>query len=189
MSRLRPRSLASWRRGDQAVPPECNYDVIHRSPAKLGSSIGDCHKVPCWRTGIAVNRDGHREVRGLDAIAIEDGAGCLAFLGGLVARGLAGRSLVISDAHPGLVDAVASTLVGSAWHRCRTHYMCNLLSRVPRSAQPIVATLPATATRDHRAGGRRAVARKVHVDVRPSDAGCRPSPSPRTGPHRPTSWR
>jgi Transposase, Mutator family len=105
MSRLRPRSLASWRRGDQAVPPECNYDVIHRSPAKLGSSIGDCHKVPCWRTGIAVNRDGHREVRGLDAIAIEDGAGCLAFLGGLVARGLAGRSLVISDAHPGLVDA------------------------------------------------------------------------------------
>jgi putative transposase len=68
----------------------------------------------------------------------------LAFLRGLVARGLSGTSLVISDAHPGLVDAIASTLVGAAWQRCRTHYMRNLLTRVPKSAQPMVATLVRT---------------------------------------------
>ena len=93
---------------------------------------------------VGVNRDGHREILGLDVITSEDGAGWLAFLRGLVARGLAGTSLVISDAHPGLVDAVASTLVGAAWQRCRTHYMRNLLTRVPKSAQPMVATLVRT---------------------------------------------
>jgi len=51
---------------------------------------------------------------------------------------------VISDAHPGLVDAIASTLVGATWQRCRTHYMRNLLTKVPKSAQAMVATLVRT---------------------------------------------
>ena len=93
---------------------------------------------------VGVNRDGHREILGLDVITTEDGAGWLAFLRGLVARGLSGTSLVISDAHTGLVDAIASTLVGSTWQRCRTHYMRNLLTRVPKSAQSMVATLVRT---------------------------------------------
>jgi putative transposase len=93
---------------------------------------------------VGVNRDGHREILGLDVITTEDGAGWLAFLRGLVARGLSGTSLVISDAHPGLVDAIASTLTGATWQRCRTHYMRNLLTRVPKSAQSMVATLVRT---------------------------------------------
>jgi putative transposase len=93
---------------------------------------------------VGVNRDGHREVLGLDVITTEDGAGWLAFLRGLVARGLAGTSLVISDAHPGLVDATASALTGASWQRCRTHYLRNLLTRVPKSAQSMVATLVRT---------------------------------------------
>jgi hypothetical protein len=48
----------------------------------------------------------------------------------------AGRS-----AHPGLVDAIAATLPGASWQRCRTHFMRNLLTRVPRSAQSFVATM------------------------------------------------
>ena len=40
---------------------------------------------------VGVNADGHREVLGLDVITTEDGAGWLAFLRGLVARGLAGH--------------------------------------------------------------------------------------------------
>lgn len=91
----------------------------------------------------AVNADGHREVLGLDVITTEDGAGWLAFLRGLVARGLSGVKLVISDAHSGLVDAVSSTL-GATWQRCRTHFMRNLLTRVPKSAQGLVATLVRT---------------------------------------------
>ena len=87
-----------------------------------------------------VNADGHREILGLDVASGEDGAGWLAFLRGLVARGLSGVQLVISDAHPGLVAAIGSALPGASWQRCRTHYLRNLLTRVPRSAQPHVAT-------------------------------------------------
>ncbi|MEW5813768.1 MAG: IS256 family transposase [Actinomycetota bacterium] len=88
-----------------------------------------------------VNAAGAREILGLDLHTSEDGAGWTAFLRGLVARGLRGIRLVISDAHPGLVDAVASTLPGSSWQRCRTHFLRNLLTQVPKSAGPFVATI------------------------------------------------
>ena len=88
-----------------------------------------------------VNVAGAREILGLDLHTSEDGAGWTAFIRGLVARGLAGVRLVISDAHPGLVDAIAATLPGASWQRCRTHFLRNLLTRVPKSAGPFVATL------------------------------------------------
>jgi putative transposase len=89
----------------------------------------------------AVNADGHREILGLDLLTSEDGAGWTQFLRGLVARGLSGVRLVISDDHAGLVAAIAAVLPGASWQRCRTHFMRNLLTRVPKSAQPLVATL------------------------------------------------
>jgi len=91
-----------------------------------------------------VNADGHREILGVEVTSAEDGAGWPAFLRGLVARGLSGVQLVISDAHAGLVEAIGSTLPGAGWQRCRTHYLRNLLTRVPKPAQPWVATLVRT---------------------------------------------
>jgi putative transposase len=92
-------------------------------------------------TAIGVNAEGYREVLGCDVITTEDGAGWTAFLRDLVARGLSGVRLVVSDDHKGLKQAVAAVLTGASWQRCRTHFARNLLSRVPRSAQPLVATL------------------------------------------------
>ena len=91
-----------------------------------------------------VNADGRREILGLEVVTQEDGAAWLAFLRGLVARGLSGVALVTSDAHLGLREAIAATLPGAAWQRCRTHFMRNLLTRVPKSAQPLVATMVRT---------------------------------------------
>ncbi len=90
---------------------------------------------------VAVNADGYRESLGLDVVTSEDGAAWTAFLRGLVARGLSGVVLVTSDAHPGLVDAIAATLPGASWQRCRTHFVRNLQTRVPKTAQSLVATL------------------------------------------------
>jgi putative transposase len=90
---------------------------------------------------VGVNAEGHRETLGIDVITTEDGAGWTAFLRSLVARGLSGVQLVISDAHAGLTDAVAATLPGAGWQRCRTHFMRNLLSRVPKAVHGIVAPL------------------------------------------------
>ena len=61
-------------------------------------------------------------------------AGWLTFFRGLTARGLSGVSLVTSDAHSGLVAAVAATLPGAAWQRCRTHYAANLMQVTPKSS-------------------------------------------------------
>jgi putative transposase len=80
----------------------------------------------CVVHAVGVNRDGFRESLGLDVVTSEDGAAWLAYLRSLVARGLGGVKLVSSDAHPGLVDAIAATLPGASWQRCRTHFMRNL---------------------------------------------------------------
>ena len=92
----------------------------------------------------AVNSEGRREIIGMDVGTSEDGAFWLAFLRSLVARGLGGVELVVSDAHQGLRDAIATVFGGASWQRCRTHFMTNLLTRVPRSAQPWVATMVRT---------------------------------------------
>jgi transposase-like protein len=90
---------------------------------------------------IGVNADGHREVLGVDVFTSEHGACWTSFLRDLKARGLLGVACITSDAHPGLKDAIAATFPGAVWDRCRTHFMRNLLCRVPKSAQGLVATL------------------------------------------------
>ena len=51
-----------------------------------------------------------------------------------------------SDAHLGLRDPIATVFAGSSWSAAadRTHFMTNLLTKVPRSAQPWVATMVRT---------------------------------------------
>lgn len=82
---------------------------------------------------------GQREVLGLDVGPSEDGAFWLAFLRGLVARGLAQVQLVVSDAHEGLKTAISSVLHGTSWQRCRVHFVRNALALVPKSAAQLVA--------------------------------------------------
>jgi transposase-like protein len=88
-----------------------------------------------------VNETGHREVLGFDVVTSEDGAAWLTFLRSLVARGLRGVKLTVSDAHPGLKAAIAAALPGSAWQRCRAHFVQNLLAQVPKSAHLAVSSL------------------------------------------------
>ncbi len=68
---------------------------------------------------------------GLDVESSEDGAGWLAFLLGLAARGLHGVQLVASNCPHGLRDAIAAALPGAAWQTCRAHYSPNLATRCP----------------------------------------------------------
>ena len=86
-----------------------------------------------------VNADGHREILGVDVTSSEDGAGWLAFLRGLVARGLSGVALVTSDDHAGLVSAIAAVLPGAAWQRCRTHYADLRVMPTSRAELQVVA--------------------------------------------------
>jgi putative transposase len=89
----------------------------------------------------SVNAEGRREIVGFDIVTTEDTAAWTAFLRSLVARGLTGVELVISDAHGGIKAAIATVFADAAWQRCRTHFMANLASRVPRASWPMIATL------------------------------------------------
>jgi transposase-like protein len=88
-----------------------------------------------------VNADGHREVLGVKVATSETKEAWNVFFADLVARGLAGVKLVTSDAHAGLVEAIAANLPGAAWQRCRTHYAANLMSVCPKSAWPGVKAM------------------------------------------------
>ena len=93
---------------------------------------------------VGVNGEGNREILGIDVATTEDGAGWVAFLRSLVARGLSGTQLIISDDHTGLVAAIAAVVPGASWQRCRTHYMRNLLTKVPKSSQTMVGAMART---------------------------------------------
>ena len=88
-----------------------------------------------------VNADGHREVLGLRVATSETGAAWNEFFADLTARGLTGVRLVTSDAHAGLVEAIAANLPGASWQRCRTHYSANLMSATPKSMWPAVKAM------------------------------------------------
>ena len=85
-----------------------------------------------------VSMDGRREVLGVSVGDTEDEAFWTDFLRSLRTRGLRGVRLVISDHHLGLKKAISTVMVGSAWQRCRVHFMRNVISRVTRTQVPMV---------------------------------------------------
>jgi transposase-like protein len=110
---------------------------------------------------IGVTVGGDRQILGVDVGASEDRAFWTAFLRGLVKRGLGGVRLVVSDAHEGLKQAIATVLSGATWQRCRVHFMRNLLATVPAGAREPIAAVVRTvfAQPDHASA--RAQLRKV----------------------------
>jgi len=93
---------------------------------------------------IAVNSNGEREVLGFDIGTSEDGDFWTEFLKSLVARGLSGVKLVISDSHAGLKKAINEVFVGTTWQRCQVHFMRNVLTQVPKKQKGMVAALVRT---------------------------------------------
>jgi putative transposase len=116
---------------------------------------------------IGVRHSGEREVLGLDVGPSEDGAFWLQFLRSLVARGLSGVQLVVSDAHEGLKGAVAAVLGGTSWQRCRVHFVRNVLALVPKAASQMVAATIRTVFVQPDAASARETWRRVADGLRP----------------------
>ncbi len=116
---------------------------------------------------VGVKASGEREVLGVDVGPSEDGAFWLQFLRSLVARGLTGVQLVISDAHQGLTGAIAAVLQGASWQRCRVHFLRNALALVPKSAQPMVAATIRTVFAQPDPDGAREQWRRITESLRP----------------------
>ena len=88
---------------------------------------------------VGITASGQREVLGIEVGDSEDEAFWTAFLRRLRERGLSGVQLVISDAHAGLKKAIARCFQGCGWQRCRVHFVRNLLVKVPKASQDMVA--------------------------------------------------
>jgi putative transposase len=125
------------RRLDHVGFPYLFLDATYVKAHEGGSVVS---KAIVIATGVTATGD--REVLGLAVGDSEDGAFWTTFLRSLRSRGLSGVRLVISDAHEGLKGAIAAILLGSAWQRCKVHFLRNVLARIPKgSAEMVLAAI------------------------------------------------
>lgn len=83
---------------------------------------------------VGVNEDGKREVLGVSVSLGEHEVHWRNFLQSLVARGLSGVELIISDDHSGLGSARQAVFGGVPWQRCQCHLQRNAQAHVPRKS-------------------------------------------------------
>ncbi|GAX57480.1 IS256 family transposase [Streptomyces olivochromogenes] len=94
-------------------------------------------------TGISATR--HRETLGLMVGDSRSKPFWTKFLRTLRAHGLENVRLVISDSHSGLVAALRTVFLGSAWQRCRVHFVRDVFSVIDKgSAEMVAATIRTT---------------------------------------------
>jgi len=86
----------------------------------------------------AVHESGCREVIGIDIGETETEAFWVAFLRDLVARGLSGVRLAISDEHQGLKAAIERVLA-CPWQRCTVHFVRNMHGHCRRDERGLVS--------------------------------------------------
>lgn len=86
----------------------------------------------------AVHESGCREVIGIDIGETETEAFWVEFLRDLVARGLSGVRLAISDEHQGLKAAIERVL-GCPWQRCTVHFVRNMHGHCRRDERGLVS--------------------------------------------------
>ncbi len=94
----------------------------------------------CVVVAHGVHETGRREIIGLDVGAAETEVCWREFLRSLVARGLVGVQLAISDAHPGLKSALAQVL-GTAWQRCTVHFLRDCFGHARKDQHGVLGAL------------------------------------------------
>lgn len=82
-------------------------------------------------TAIGVNAEGYREVLAISCSLSEAEIHWRKFLEELLARGLKGVELIISDDHAGLKKARKAVLPGTPWQRCLFHMAQNAMHYAP----------------------------------------------------------
>jgi transposase-like protein len=87
-----------------------------------------------------ITDQGLRELIGVEIVDTESYDSWSGFFRKLLARGLRGVQLVISDAHAGLKKAIAEVLLGAGWQRCKVHFLRNILAAVPKMQKDVVAS-------------------------------------------------
>jgi putative transposase len=88
-----------------------------------------------------VNEEGKREVLAIEPMLEESRESYKQLFEKLKERGLTKPSLIVSDAHKGLVAAIGECFPGASWQRCKVHFMRNILVHVPHKEKERFASL------------------------------------------------
>jgi len=119
--------LQAWR----ARPlSQVTYLIIDARYEKVrhGGTVVDCAIL----TAIGVLPDGSRTVLGTSCSLSEAEVHWRAFLESLIARGMHGVRLIVSDDHAGMRAAREALFPGVPWQRCQFHLAQNAMAYVPR---------------------------------------------------------
>ena len=119
--------LERWRTRPLGETPYVYLDARYEK-VRLDGQVRDAAVL----IAMGVLADGKRTILGLSVSVGEHEVHWRQFLQGLVARGLTGVQLVVSDAHEGLGAARKAVFGGVPWQRCQFHLQQNAQAHVPR---------------------------------------------------------
>lgn len=122
--------LKAWRERPLGKTPYLFLDARYEQVRHEGQIV-DCAVL----IAVGVTDDGKRRVLGVSVELSEAEMHWRSFLESLMARGLTGIRLIVSDAHPGLNVARRAVMPSVPWQRCQFHLQQNAGQHVSRLEQ------------------------------------------------------
>jgi transposase-like protein len=128
-AKLLDEELEAWRNRPLGETPYLFLDARYEK-VRQGGSVRDAAIL----IASGVKRDGKRAILGVSLSLSEAEEHWRTFLESLIARGLSGVELIVSDDHAGLQAARKVFFTGILWQRCLFHLQQNAQSYVPRKS-------------------------------------------------------
>jgi transposase-like protein len=139
--------IETWRNR----PIEGEHAYVYLDGIWLNRSWGGEVKKVAVLVAVGVDKDGYREILGVQEGMKEDTASWRDFLRHLKERGLKGVRLFISDKSLGLVESLGDFYADAKWQRCMVHWYRNVFKLVPRGkAKDVAAMLKAIHAQENR---------------------------------------
>jgi putative transposase len=121
--------LEAWRKRPLGVSGYLWLDA-HYEKVRQAGQVRDAAVLKA----VGLTATGKRTILGVSVVLGEHEVHWRNFLHSLVARGLRGVELIISDAHAGLKEARRAVFGGIPWQRCQLHLQQNAQAYVPRQS-------------------------------------------------------
>lgn len=124
---LLDEELQAWR--NRAIG-QVEYLIVDAryEKVRVDGTVRDCAIL----VAIAILPDGHRSVVGVSCSLSEAEVHWREFFENLLARGMTGVKLIVSDDHSGLKAARKAVMPSVPWQRCQFHLMQNAMHHVPK---------------------------------------------------------
>ena len=124
---LLDEELTQWRNRPLGRTPYLLVDARYEK-VRHGGSVVDCAVL----VAVGITPEGKRSVLGTSVSLSEAEVHWREFFQALIARGLYGVEMIVSDAHEGLAAARRASFAGIPWQRCQFHLQQNAMQYVPK---------------------------------------------------------